>query len=64
MDKDLLLGYQDLLRAYRLAFGFTSMKDKQEIFQAMEEINPGAKQLILEDMENWQLEENPLGIQS
>ncbi len=51
-----------LLQAYRLAFGFTSMKDKQEVFQAMKEINPEAEQLILDDMENWQLEENPLGI--
>ncbi len=53
-----------LLQAYRLAFGFTSMKDKQEVFKAMEEISPGTKQLILDDMETWQLEENPLGIRS
>ncbi len=51
-----------LLEAYRLAFGFTSMKDKQEIFQAMEEISPGTKQLILDDIEKWQFEDNPLGL--
>lgn len=55
---------KDLLKAYRLAFGFTNIRFKEELFQVLREISPRAKQLILEDMENWRLEENPLGIKS
>lgn len=53
-----------LLKAYRLAFGFTNMKDKQEIFKVMEEISPDAKQLILDDMETWDIQRDPMGLRT
>ncbi len=52
-----------VLKAYRLAFGFTNMRFKEELFEVLGEVSPRAKQLILDDMKNWQSEENPLGIE-